>query len=102
MLGGFGGGGSGGGFGGFMGTLGGFGDKLGGLNEKLQAAKESIPIPGLEEQFQNYMEDELGAVKVHFGKISEHVETPKMPSCIKMAMVDMDNIPKECGGGFSA
>ena len=69
MLGGFGGGGSGGGFGGFMGTLGGFGDKLGGLNEKLQAAKESIPIPGLEEQFQNYMEDELGAVKVHFGKI---------------------------------
>lgn len=78
ILGGFGGGGSsGGGFGGFMGTLGGFGDKLGGLNEKIQAAKDSIPIPGLEEQFQNYMEDELGAVKVQFGKIcakQKHVD----------------------------
>ena len=73
MLGGLGGGSGGGGFGGFMGTLGGFGDKLGGLNEKIQAAKESIPIPGLEEQFQNYMEDELGGVKVHFGKICAKV-----------------------------
>ena len=40
-------------------------------------ACDNIQLEGLEEKFQNYMEDDLGETKIHFGKIcakQKHVD----------------------------